>query len=150
MLLKKGKLTTAERALMQQHPAVGDDLCSTVRSLDVVRPIVRHHHERIDGRGYPDHLRGGQIPLLAQIVSVVDVFDALTTDRPYRKALSTDVAYQMMRDDAASGWCATALVDAFIDLHQADKNVGTKPDRMYSNDDDEDGKPTAYMHLELR
>src|SRR5436305_502628 len=81
------------------------------------KPIVRHHHERIDGRGYPDHLRGGQIPLLAQIVSVVDVFDALTTDRPYRKALSTDVAYEMMRDDAASGWCATALVEAFIDLH---------------------------------
>ena len=128
VLLKKGKLTTAERALMQQHPAVGDDLCSTVRSLDVVRPIVRHHHERIDGRGYPDHLRGGQIPLLAQIVSVVDVFDALTTDRPYRKALSTDVAYQMMRDDAASGWCATALVEAFIDLHlSSSTRVGPHP-----------------------
>jgi putative two-component system response regulator len=133
VLLKKGRLTPAERALMQQHPAVGDDLCSTVRSLDVVRPIVRHHHERIDGGGYPDGLKGGQIPLLAQIVSVVDVFDALTTDRPYRKALSTDVAYQMMRDDAASGWCATALVDAFIDLHQSNQSCGIKPDRAHGS-----------------
>jgi len=90
-----------------------------VRSLDAVRPIVRHHHERVDGRGYPDGLAGDQIPLLARIVSVVDVFDALTSDRPYRKALSTDAAYRMMRDDAAGGWCESTLVEAFIEVHTA-------------------------------
>ena len=118
MLLKKGKLTRKEYDLMKKHPAIGDDLCRTVRSLDAVRPIVRHHHERLDGRGYPDGLSGDRIPLLAQIVSIVDVFDALTTERPYRKALPTATAYQMMRDDARGGWCRDELVALFIDLHR--------------------------------
>jgi putative two-component system response regulator len=119
VLLKKGKLTRKEYELMKRHPAIGDELCRTVRSFEAVRPIVRHHHERIDGRGYPDGLAGDRIPLLAQIVSIVDVFDALTTDRPYRKALPTATAYQMMRDDARGGWCREELLTAFIDLHRA-------------------------------
>jgi putative two-component system response regulator len=119
VLLKKGKLTRKEYDLMKLHPAIGDDLCRTVRSLDAVRPIVRHHHERLDGRGYPDGLAGDGIPLLAQIVSIVDVFDALTTERPYRKALPTATAYQMMRDDARGGWCRDDLVTVFIDLHRS-------------------------------
>ena len=85
MLLKKGRLTRKEYELMKRHPAIGDELCRTVRSFEAVRPIIRHHHERLDGRGYPDGLSGDRIPLLAQIVSIVDVFDALTTDRPYRR-----------------------------------------------------------------
>jgi putative two-component system response regulator len=119
VLLKKGKLTRKEYDLMKRHPAIGDDLCRTVRSLDAVRPIVRHHHERLDGRGYPDGLAGDRIPLLAQIVSIVDVFDALTTERPYRKALPTSTAYQMMRDDARGGWCREDLLAVFIDLHRS-------------------------------
>jgi putative two-component system response regulator len=119
VLLKKGRLTRKEYELMKQHPIVGDELCRTVRSFDAVRAIVRHHHERLDGRGYPDGLAGDRIPLLAQIVSVVDVFDALTTDRPYRKALPTSTAYQIMRDDARGGWCREELLTAFIDLHEA-------------------------------
>ncbi len=119
VLLKKGRLTRKEYDLMKRHPTIGDDLCRTVRSFEAVRPIVRHHHERLDGRGYPDGLAGDRIPLLAQIVSIVDVFDALTTDRPYRKALPTATAYRMMRDDARGGWCREELVAAFIDLHRA-------------------------------
>jgi cyclic di-GMP phosphodiesterase len=119
VLLKKGKLTKAEYALMKRHPVIGDELCATVRSLDRVRPIVRHHHERLDGRGYPDGLAGQDIPLLAQIVSVVDVFDALTTDRPYRAALPTVTAYKMLGDEAKRGWCHMSLVESFIDLHQS-------------------------------
>jgi putative two-component system response regulator len=119
VLLKRGRLTDKEYDLMKQHPAIGDDLCRTVRSFEAVRPIVRHHHERLDGRGYPDGLAGDRIPLLAQIVSIVDVFDALTTDRPYRKALPTATAYRMMRDDARGGWCGEDLVALFIDLHRA-------------------------------
>ena len=118
VLLKKGPLTPEEYELMKRHPSIGDDLCRTVRSFEAVRPIVRHHHERVDGRGYPDGLAGDQIPLLAQIVSVVDVFDALTTDRPYRKALSTSTAYRMLREEAHDGWCPQDLVETFIDLHQ--------------------------------
>ena len=119
VLLKKGRLSRKEYDLMKQHPVVGDGLCRTVRSFDAVRPIVRHHHERLDGRGYPDGLAGDDIPLLAQIVSIVDVFDALTTHRPYRKALATSTAYQMMRDDARGGWCREDLLTVFIELHQA-------------------------------
>lgn len=119
VMLKKGRLTARECELMKQHPVVGDQLCSTVRSLERVRPIVRHHHERIDGGGYPDRLAGDAVPLLAQIVSVVDVFDALTTDRPYRGALAVETAYEMLRSQARGGWCPLSLVDCFIDLHRA-------------------------------
>ena len=95
VLTKKGRLTKKEYASMKRHTVIGDELCATVRSLDRVRPIVRSHHERIDGGGYPDGLKGEAIPLLAQLVSVVDIFDALTTDRPYRAALPTHTAYEM-------------------------------------------------------
>ena len=122
VLLKRGKLTRKEYDLMKRHPAIGDDLCRTVRSFEAVRPIVRHHHERLDGRGYPDGLSGDRIPLLAQIVSIVDVFDALTSHRPYRKALPTATAYQMMRDNARGGWCRQDLLATFIDLHGAREN----------------------------
>jgi putative two-component system response regulator len=119
VLLKNGRLTREEYDLMKRHPIIGDQLCQTVRSLESVRPIVRHHHERADGAGYPDGLAGDAIPLLAQIVSIVDVFDALTTDRPYRKALPAATAYQMMREHARQGWCGEELLAAFIDLHRA-------------------------------
>jgi putative two-component system response regulator len=117
VLLKAGRLDAEEMMLMKQHPVVGDNLCRSVRSLHRVRPIVRSHHERIDGRGYPDGLAGQEVPLLAQIVGVVDVFDALTTTRPYRKAMAVETAYDIMRTDAESGWCPPKLVATFIDLH---------------------------------
>lgn len=119
VLLKPGRLNADELALMQEHPVVGDNLCRTVRSLDRVRPIVRSHHERQDGRGYPDHLRGDEIPLLAQVVAVVDVFDALTTSRPYRGAMSASDAYEIMLKEAATGWCPTSLAETFVDLHRS-------------------------------
>ena len=118
VLLKPGRLDRDELVLMRQHPVIGDNLCRTVKSLERVRPIVRWHHERVDGRGYPDGLSGEDIPLLAQIVGVVDVFDALTTDRPYRKALTIEAAYDIMRSDADAGWCPMKLVTTFIDLHR--------------------------------
>src|SRR4029434_2643097 len=90
---------------------------ATVRWVDRWGPIVRHHHERQDGRGYPDGLAGDAVPMLARIVSVVDVFAALTTDRPYRAALPTTKAYQMLRDEARQGWCGVELVETFIELH---------------------------------
>jgi putative two-component system response regulator len=123
VLLKQTRLNGEEYALMKQHPIVGDKLCSTVRSLEGVRPIIRSHHERVDGRGYPDGLSGDQIPLLAQIVSIVDVFDALTTDRPYRKALAVQTAYKILMSEAESGWCSTELVEKFVRLHRSNSRV---------------------------
>ena len=118
VLLKAGRLDPDELLLMREHPVVGDNLCRTIKSLDRVRPIVRSHHEREDGRGYPDGLMGDEIPLLAQIVAVVDVFDALTTTRPYRKALTAKAAYDILVTEAASGWCPSKLVQTFVDLHR--------------------------------
>jgi putative two-component system response regulator len=118
VLLKPGRLDVEELALMREHPVVGDDLCRTVKSLERVRPIVRSHHERQDGRGYPDRLSGDEIPLLAQVVAVVDVFDALTTNRPYRPAMTSKAAYEIMLKEAASGWCPAKLVKIFVDLHR--------------------------------
>jgi len=118
VLLKPGRLDPDELALMQEHPVVGDNLCRTVRSLERVRPIVRSHHERQDGRGYPDRLRGDEIPLLAHIVAVVDVFDALTTTRPYRGAMTAAAAYDIMLKEAAGGWCSVSLAQTFVELHR--------------------------------
>ena len=87
ILLKPGRLTEKERKIMEQHPVIGERICAPLKSFRLVLPIIRHHHERLDGSGYPDGLKGDQIPLTARILSAVDIFDALTTDRPYRKAL---------------------------------------------------------------
>ncbi|HMF96990.1 MAG TPA: HD domain-containing phosphohydrolase [Vicinamibacterales bacterium] len=114
VLLKDGKLDPQESRVMRKHPIVGDSLCAGLRSLNKVRPIVRHHHERLDGTGYPDGLRNGEVPLLAQIVSIVDVFDALTTVRPYRAACLAEEAFQVLTDEAGKGWRDRNLVDAFI------------------------------------
>ena len=119
VLLKRGPLTPDEFEIMKQHTVIGERLCGTVGSLKRVRPIVRHHHERLDGTGYPDGLRGEAIPLLAQIVGVVDVFDALTTDRPYRLAATHEEACSELEEEAARGWRSADLVDRFTALLRA-------------------------------
>jgi putative two-component system response regulator len=114
ILLKPQALTPAEYELMKQHTVIGDTLCGNLRSLALVRPIVRHHHERLDGSGYPDGLRGSEIPLLAQIIGIVDIYDAVTTTRPYRIARSTDDAIAELRADVARGLSSSELVEAFV------------------------------------
>jgi cyclic di-GMP phosphodiesterase len=116
VLLKEGKLDPQESRVMREHPVVGDALCSGLRSLNTVRPIVRHHHERLDGSGYPDGLKNTEVPLLAQIVSIVDIFDALTTERPYRNARPQDEAFDVLSSEASKGWRDRALVDAFVSV----------------------------------
>jgi putative two-component system response regulator len=118
VLLKPGPLTPDEFEVMKRHTIVGEMLCADFRALRPVRPIVRHHHERIDGSGYPDRLVGAAVPLLAQIVGVLDVFDALTTPRPYRPALPLGAAVACLRDEAARGLHDSALVDVLIALHE--------------------------------
>ncbi len=114
ILLKAGKLTAAEFEIMKQHTVIGDRLCGALRSLKRVRPIVRHHHERLDGSGYPDRLHGDDIPLLAQIIGVVDVFDALVTARPYKPAMPIDQACRELEAEVARGWKRADLVGTFV------------------------------------
>jgi len=116
ILLKTGRLTDAEYEVMKSHTVIGDRLCGELRSLRRVRPIVRNHHERLDGSGYPDGLRGDAIPLLAQITAVADVFDALTTLRPYKDAVSNERAFEELAGEAARGLHRHDLVDALIAL----------------------------------
>jgi putative two-component system response regulator len=111
ILLKPGPLAPDERRIVEHYPVVGEQLCAPVKSFREVLPIIRHHHERIDGSGYPDGLKKDQIPLPARILSVVDIYDALTTDRPYRKALSQWEAIQTIRKEAGRGWWDVPLVD---------------------------------------
>jgi len=107
VLLKAGPLDEAEAAVMKRHPADGAAIVSRIESLRPLVPIVRNHHERIDGRGYPDRLAGDDIPLSARIVAVADTFDAMTSSRPYREAMSRDVAAAEIRRVAGSHLCAT-------------------------------------------
>jgi putative two-component system response regulator len=116
LLLKPTRLSPSEYEQVKQHPVIGDRLCGELRSLRRVRPIVRHHHERLDGSGYPDGLGGDSIPLLAQIMGIVDVYDAATTDRPYKPAKPPERAYEELLSEADKGWRRRDLVEAFIAL----------------------------------
>src|SRR5580698_6668026 len=104
ILLKPGRLTEDEWKVIRQHPVVGERICAPLKSFRPVLPIIRHHHEKFDGSGYPDGLAGEAIPITARILQVVDVFDALTTERPYKKALPVADALQVMREEVAKGW----------------------------------------------
>jgi putative two-component system response regulator len=111
ILLKPGPLTPQERKIMEQHTVIGERICAPLRSFRHVLPIIRHHHEKQDGSGYPDGLKGEQIPLTARILQVTDIYDALTTDRPYRKAVPLDETFSIMRDEASRGWWDGSLID---------------------------------------
>ena len=116
VLLKADRLNETEYGQIKAHPVIGDRLCGELRSLRQVRPIVRHHHERLDGSGYPDGLKGDAIPLLAQIMGIVDVFDAITTTRPYKAAATSERAYAELMQEVKRGWRRRDLVEAFIAL----------------------------------
>jgi putative two-component system response regulator len=116
VLLKHGRLSDDEYELVKQHTVIGERLCAHFPALAVVRPIVRQHHERWDGTGYPDRLRGNQISLLAQILGIVDTFDAMTTSRSYRSAFSRASATADLRAQAARGQMNVDLVEAFLGL----------------------------------
>ncbi len=110
ILLKPGPLTPEERKIVEQHPVVGERICAPLKSFRHVLPIIRHHHEKLDGSGYPDGLQGEQIPLTARILQTVDVYDALATDRPYRKALLPEQVFSIMHEEAKRGWWDDSLI----------------------------------------
>ena len=115
VLHKPGRLTPEESAQMEQHPDIGAGIVATMRFASRVGPLVRFHHERWDGHGYPLGLSGEQIPLGARVIAVADSWDAMTTDRPYRKALEPEVAVKRLQEGAGSQWDAQ-VVDMFVRL----------------------------------
>ena len=139
VLLKPGALTSEEYEQIKAHAVIGDRLCGELRSLRRVRPIVRSHHERLDGSGYPDGLRGDAIPLLAQIMGVVDVFDALTTARPYKEAMSPECAEEELRREVERGWRRPDLVEALVGLRRAGRLPRFRDFRQLSRGDPRSG-----------
>lgn len=113
ILLKPGRLTPDEWTIIREHSVVGERICAPLKSFRFVLPIIRHHHEKLDGSGYPDGLRGEAIPITARVLQIVDVYDALTTDRPYKKAFSITDALQTMKEEVAKGWWDPQIFDQF-------------------------------------
>lgn len=116
ILLKPGPLTHEERLVMREHPIRGEDICRPLRSLAPVLPLIRHHHERLDGTGYPDGLEGDKIPAAAKVLQVVDVFDALISRRPYKPALPEDEALAILDQEIARGWWERSVFDVLVTL----------------------------------
>ncbi len=116
VLLKQGKLTAEEWDIMRQHVLIGENICQPLRSTRGVIPIIRHHHERWDGSGYPDGLKGENIPVLAQIFQMIDIFDALTSERPYKPAYTSEEALGIMSEETAKGWRNPKLMQKFADF----------------------------------
>jgi len=119
VLLKRGPLTVEEWALMKRHPIQGEHICGPIHSFKDVLPIIRHHHEKWDGSGYPDGLKGDEIPLTARVLQTVDIYDALTMERPYKAALSSGQALETMMEELARGWWDPICFSAFEDMVMA-------------------------------
>ena len=113
ILFKPGPLNAEETRIMREHPVIGEEICAPLKSLRPILPVIRHHHEKMDGSGYPDGLCGEAIPLKARILQVADIYDALTTDRPYRGALPPEEALQTLFSEAEKGWLDATLVWKF-------------------------------------
>ncbi|MGS0763902.1 HD-GYP domain-containing protein [Syntrophomonas curvata] len=113
VLNKTSPLTPGERQQIESHPILGADICHPLNSLHDAMLIIRNHHEKMDGSGYPDGLKGDEIPLEVRIVTIVDIFDALTTDRSYRSALSINEALSIIRQEADEGKLDPVLVREF-------------------------------------
>jgi cyclic di-GMP phosphodiesterase len=123
-ILKKGSnLTPEEWGIMKRHPATGEAICQPLKSLRLVLPIIRSHHEHSDGSGYPDGLHGREIPLLARVLQVVDVYDALRTARPYKHALAHEQAADTMREEACSGYWDEQLTHEFLNMLKKQQQV---------------------------
>jgi putative two-component system response regulator len=125
ILLKPGPLTPEEMAVMRKHSVVGERICAPLKSFRPVLPIIRHHHEKRNGSGYPDGKSGEDIPLTARILQLADVYDALTTNRPYRTAVSSEEALQIMDDEAKLGWWDQEMFDKFRDMIRDGRDVYT-------------------------
>lgn len=126
ILLKPGKLTDEEWVIMRQHVDIGARLVAGLKSMRLTVPIIRHHHEKWDGSGYPDGLRGEEIPLLARVFQIVDIYDALAHARPYKRAMERQQVIEVLETEAARGWRDPELTALFLGIvknHPEDINV---------------------------
>jgi putative two-component system response regulator len=118
ILFKPSALNADEWVTMRSHTTRGEEICRHMKSLRPVLPIIRSHHERWDGTGYPDGLRGEQIPVLARIMQVADIYDALISVRPYKKALSAQEALRLIQEETDKGWRDPEIVAQFFLMHE--------------------------------
>jgi putative two-component system response regulator len=116
ILFKEGSLTEAEWEVMRAHTTLGEQICRPMKSLAAVLPLIRHHHEKWDGTGYPDGLAGENIPLLARVLQCADIYDALTSKRPYKRAFTENEALETIRRETERGWRDPALLAPFVEL----------------------------------
>jgi cyclic di-GMP phosphodiesterase len=133
ILLKPAALNAEETEIVRQHPAIGENICAPLKSLRRVLPVIRHHHERMDGSGYPDGLRGHEIPLMARILQIADIYDALVTDRPYRKALSSEDALETLKREARNGWLDASLVWKFSQICRCGESLSVRGRSMLAS-----------------
>lgn len=127
ILHKRGPLTDEEWRIMRAHPVQGEAICRPMRSLANVLPIIRSHHERWDGSGYPDRLHGEEIPLLARILQLSDIYDALRSRRSYKRSMSHQQALLILRDEARRGWRDPDLTQVFCELLSSDAPIDYDP-----------------------
>jgi putative two-component system response regulator len=132
VLLKKGPLTAEEREIMNHHVMIGERICKPLRSMQGVIPIIRHHHERWDGSGYPDGLVGNAIPYLAQVFQIIDIYDALTSERPYKRAFTIAEALEVIAQETNKGWRNPRLVQQFIEFIKSTQKVETSASALGS------------------
>ncbi|MFC2149106.1 HD domain-containing phosphohydrolase [Candidatus Auribacterota bacterium] len=123
ILLKPGPLSDEEWRIMKLHPIIGEKICKPLKTLEGVLSMIRHHHEHWDGSGYPDGLKGDDIPIMARILQVADVYDAMTTNRPYRKAMPSEVAIKELRDEGAKGLLDKELVEELVKVLKKEKYI---------------------------
>jgi putative two-component system response regulator len=118
ILLKPGKFTPEEFEAMKEHVIIGETICQPLRTMRGVTPIIRHHHERWDGSGYPDRLVGSEIPYLAQVFQLIDIYDALSSERPYKRCFTPNEALNIMQEEAEKGWRNPDLFQLFSEFIQ--------------------------------
>lgn len=145
ILFKAGKLNAAEWDVMRTHCARGEEICRHMKSLEPVLPIIRHHHERWDGTGYPDGLTGEEIPMLARIVQTADIYDALTSRRPYKEPFVEEQALEILQNEAGRGWRDPQLTNLFVEMH--DDAISRIARFSASSDANLDRKRSSLLNL---
>ncbi len=126
ILMKPGKLTEGEWEVMRTHPVVGEEICHPLRSLKDVCPVIRHHHERWNGTGYPDGLVGESIPYLARVFQLVDAYDAMMRIRPYKRAFTLEETIAMLTEETQKGLWDPKLIEKFLKFLEANPKAATR------------------------